>query len=150
MATITPFQAIHPRYSIAHEVAALPYDVYNRSEARIAVEGKPLSFLNIDRPETQFPPQQNIYDSAVYQKAADMLRSRIEEGVFVKDAVPAYYLYELTMQGRAQTGIVACASIDDYVNGVIRKHENTRAEKEEDRIHHGDACNAQTGTIVVA
>ena len=150
MATITPFQAIHPRYSIAHEVAALPYDVYNRSEARIAVEGKPLSFLNIDRPETQFPPQQNIYDSAVYQKAADMLRSRIEEGVFVKDAVPAYYLYELTMQGRAQTGIVACASIDDYLNGVIRKHENTRAEKEEDRIHHVDACNAQTGPIFLA
>ena len=150
MATITPFQAIHPQYDKASEVAALPYDVYNREEARAAALLRPLSFLNIDRPETQFPPEQDMYAPAVYEKAASMLRSQLKDGIYVQDAAPAYYLYELTMDGRVQTGIVACASIDDYMNGVIRRHENTRAEKEEDRVRHVDTCNAQTGPIFLA
>lgn len=150
MADIRPFCAIRPKNSLASEVAALPYDVYNRQEACKAVKGKPLSFLNIDRAETAFDSSVDMYDDCVYQKAHDLLWSQIKEGIYQKDETPCYYLYELTMNGRVQTGIVACASVDDYVNGIIKKHENTRAEKEEDRIRHVDACNAQTGPIFLA
>ncbi len=150
MAQIRPFRCIHPAPGLEAEVAALPYDVYSSAEARKAVEGKPLSFLNIDRPETQFPEDQDMYAPEVYQKARQMLKEQLQEGVYVQEEHPCYYLYELTMNGRSQTGIVACASIDDYVSGVIRKHENTRADKEEDRIRHVDTCDAQTGPIFLA
>ena len=91
-----------------------------------------------------------MYAPEVYQKAHDMLEEWIKRGSFVQDQQKCYYLYELTMDGRSQTGLVACASIDDYLNGVIKKHENTRAEKEQDRIRHVDTCNAQTGPIFLA
>ncbi|MCD8130345.1 MAG: DUF1015 family protein [Lachnospiraceae bacterium] len=150
MAIIKSFHAIRPADGLAAEIAALPYDVYNRQEAKAAVSGRPKSFLNIDRPETQFPDEYDMYAPEVYEKARDMIMKMIEDGDFVRDNQPGYYLYELTMNGRTQTGIVACASIDDYINGVIKKHENTREEKEQDRIRHIDVCGMQTGPIFLA
>ena len=150
MAEIRAFRGIRPAAGKEADIAALPYDVYNREEARKAVEGRPLSFLRIDRAETQLPENVDIYAPEVYQKAKELLWGMVESGDFVQDATPCYYLYELTMNGRSQTGIVACASIDDYLNGVIKKHENTRREKEEDRVRHVDICDAQTGPIFLA
>ena len=150
MAIVKPFICIRPAKEHAAEVAALPYDVYNRKEACAAVKGNPLSFLNIDRAETQFSDDVDTYADCVYEKARELLDSQIADGIYVTDAGDHYYLYELTMDGRSQTGIVACCSIDDYVNGVIKKHENTREEKELDRIRHVDTVNAQTGPIFLA
>lgn len=150
MAVVKPFICIRPAKEHAAEVAALPYDVYNRKEACAAVKGNPLSFLNIDRAETQFSDDVDTYADCVYEKARELLDSQIADGIYVTDAGDHYYLYELTMDGRNQTGIVACCSIDDYVNGVIKKHENTREKKELDRIRHVDTVNAQTGPIFLA
>ncbi len=150
MAVVRSFRAIRPSREKAGKIAALPYDVYDRAEAKEEVRKNPESFLRIDRAETQFGDDVDTYDPRVYQKAHDMLWEMVEDGSFVTEEKPCYYIYELTMDGRAQTGIVACASIDDYENGVIKKHENTRAEKEADRIRHVDACNAQTGPIFLA
>lgn len=150
MAVVKPFICIRPAKEHAAEVAALPYDVYNRKEACAAVKGNPLSFLNIDRAETQFSDDVDTYADCVYEKARELLDSQIADGIYVTDAGDHYYLYELTMDGRSQTGIVACCSIDDYVNGVVKKHENTREEKELDRIRHVDTVNAQTGPIFLA
>ena len=150
MAEIRPFLCIRPSEGKAADIAALPYDVYNRTEAKEAVKNNPDSFLNIDRAETQFDDSVDTYDPKVYQKAHDLLWDMVKRGSFIQEDTPCYYVYEQTMDGRVQTGIVACASIDDYANGVIKKHENTRAEKEADRIRHVDACNAQTGPIFLA
>ena len=150
MAEIRTFRGIRPAAGKEADIAALPYDVYNREEARKAVEGKPLTFLRIDRAETQLSEETDIYAPEVYQKAKELLWGMVENGDFVQDDKPCYYLYELTMNGRSQTGIVACASIDDYLNGMIKKHENTRREKEEDRVRHVDICDAQTGPIFLA
>ncbi|MBQ9303061.1 DUF1015 domain-containing protein [Butyrivibrio sp.] len=147
MADIRPFNAIRPNTDIVKEKAALPYDVYNREEAYEEVMKNPKSFLAIDRPETQFPKDQDMYAPEVYEKARDMLRDQISDGIFIKDEDKCFYIYEQTFKGRTQTGIVACASIDDYLNSVIKKHENTRADKEEDRIRHVYTCDAQTGPI---
>lgn len=150
MAIVKPFRAIRPNTELVHKVAALPYDVYNRSEAREAARKEPFSFLNIDRPETQFPEDYDMYAAEVYEKAATMLKEQREQGIYVQEESPCFYLYELTMDGRSQTGLVACASIDDYQNQVIKKHENTREEKEQDRIRHVDTCSTQTGPIFLA
>ena len=150
MAVIKPFLAIRPAKDKADKIAALPYDVYNRKEACEEVKDKPLSFLRIDRAETNFSDDVDTYDERVYKKAHDLLWEMVEKGDFVREETPCYYIYELTMDGRTQTGIVATASIDDYANNIIKKHENTRAEKEADRIHHVDSCNAQTGPIFLA
>ena len=150
MAVIRPFRAYRPQKGLESKIAALPYDVYNREEACAAVKGNPLSFLNIDRAETQFDSSVDTYADEVYQKAHDMLWDMIQKGNFVQEDKPVYYLYELTMDGRVQTGIVACASVDDYENQVIKKHENTRADKELDRIRHVESCEAQTGPIFLA
>ncbi len=150
MAVIKPFRAYRPKKGLEAQIAALPYDVYNREEACIAVKGNPMSFLNIDRAETQFGSNVDTYADEVYQKAHDLLWDKIREGIFVQEDKPMYYIYELTMNGRVQTGIVACASIDDYQNQIIKKHENTRADKELDRIHHVETCQAQTGPIFLA
>ena len=147
MAKIRAFAALRPAKGLEDKIAALPYDVYSREEAKRVVKSNPLSFLAIDRAETQFPDSVGTYEDCVYDKARDMLDTAIENGSFVQDSAPCYYLYEQTMNGRAQTGIVACASIDDYLSGVIKKHENTRVDKEMDRIRHVDTCNAQTGPI---
>ena len=150
MATIKPFKCIRPREDVANRVAALPYDVYNREEALEEVLKEPLSFLKIDRAETQFDKDFNPYDKKVYEKARDILKEMKEEGIFVEDDKETYYIYELTMNGRSQSGLVGCASIDDYLNDVIKKHEKTREDKELDRINHVDICNAQTGPIFLA
>lgn len=150
MADIRPFRSIRPNKEVAPQVAALPYDVYDRKEAREAVAGKPLSFLNIDRAETQFPEETGCYEDKVYEKAREMLEEWQEKGILISDSTDCYYIYELTMDGREQTGIVACASIDDYQMGVIAKHENTREEKEQDRIRHVDVTGAHTGPIFLA
>lgn len=150
MAIVKPFRAIRPNTELVHKVAALPYDVYNRAEARETALKEPVSFLNIDRPETQFPENYDMYAAEVYEKAASMLKEQREQGIYVQEDAPCFYLYELTMDGRSQTGLVACASIDDYLNQVIKKHENTREEKEQDRIRHVDTCSTQTGPIFLA
>ena len=150
MAIVKPFQCVRPNKEEASLVAALPYDVYNRKEACEITAENPKSFLNIDRPETQFSQDTDIYDDRVYEKAAALLKDWMKDGTFELDGTKAYYIYELIMEGRSQTGIVACSSIDDYVNGVIKKHENTREEKELDRIRHVDTTDAQTGPIFLA
>ena len=150
MAIIRPFQAYRPAAGREKEIAALPYDVYDRQEACEVVRNNPGSFLAIDRAETQFSNDVDTYDAKVYEKAREMLWSWIREGRFIQDEKPCYYIYEQIMNGRSQKGIVACASIDDYLHEVIKKHENTRADKEEDRIRHVDTCSAQTGPIFLA
>ena len=144
---VKPFAAVRPTASVADQVAALPYDVYDRAEAVAAVDGEPLSFLNIDRPETQFPADADMYAPEVYAKARELFDARRADGTFVTEPAPCFYLYELTMGGRSQTGVVACCAIDDYLENVIKKHENTLEKKELDRIRHIDALDAQTGPI---
>ena len=150
MAEIKPFKAIRPAAGLEDKIAALPYDVYSRAEAKEAVKDNDKSFLRIDRAETSFDDSVDTYDDRVYEKADELFRNMVKAGDFVMDVKPCYYIYELTMDGRAQTGIVACASIDDYLNSIIKKHENTRADKEVDRIRHVDALSAQTGPIFLA
>ncbi len=150
MATIKPFECIRPDAACVDRVAALPYDVYNREEAAAEVKREPKSFLKIDRAETQFDDSVDTYAPEVYAKAKELLEEAIADGTYITDKDRAYYIYALTMNGRTQTGIVACASIDDYQNNVIKKHENTRAEKEVDRITHVDTLSAQTGPIFLA
>ncbi|MCM1106223.1 MAG: DUF1015 family protein [Blautia sp.] len=150
MAKIKPFRSVRPAAAMGSTIAALPYDVYNRAEAKAVVEQNPRSFLAIDRAETQFGDEVDTYDARVYEKAADMLREWIGNGDFIREEKPCFYVYELTMEGRTQTGLVGIASIDDYADNVIKKHENTRADKEQDRIRHVDVCSAQTGPIFLA
>lgn len=150
MAVVRPFYCIRPDERIASQVAALPYDVFSRKEAYEITAANPLSFLNIDRAETQFPLEVDIYDGRVYEKAKNLLEEWIARGTLLCDCKEAYFIYELTMDGRSQTGIAACCSIDDYISGVIKKHENTREDKETDRIRHVDATNAHTGPIFMA
>lgn len=147
MAEIRPFAAYRPAPGQESKIAALPYDVYNRREACEVVRENPDSFLAIDRAETGFDDSVDTYAPEVYERAAELLQERIADGSFVQDDSPCYYLYEQVMNGRSQTGIVACASIDDYLDNTIKKHENTRADKEQDRIRHVDTCNMQTGPI---
>lgn len=150
MAIIKPFNAIRPMNGWEDTIAALPYDVYSRHEAKVIVSKEPHSFLSIDRPETSFPDDYNMYSEEVYKKAREIFDSWIKEGSLIKDEKPYYYIYELIMNGRSQTGIVATAAIDDYLNNVIKKHENIRAEKELDRINHINYLDAQTGPIFLA
>ena len=150
MAIVKPFQAVRPNKKYVQRIAALPYDVYNRDEARVVVGENPLSFLAIDRAETSFPEEYDIYGDWVYEKAGELLNHRLKEGYFVKDSQKGFYLYELTWRGRVQNGIVAVSAVDDYLNRTILKHENTREEKEADRIRHIEGCNAQTGPIFLA
>lgn len=144
---VKPFAAVRPTASVADQVAALPYDVYDRVEAVAAVDGEPLSFLNIDRPETQFSADVDMYAPEVYAKARELFDARRADGTFVTEPAPCFYLYELTTNERSQTGVVACCAIDDYLENVIKKHENTLEKKELDRIRHIDALDAQTGPI---
>lgn len=147
MPKVTPFNSIRPVPELAGRVAALPYDVYNRKEACEIVRKEPCSFLKIDRAETQFPDEVSTYDDRVYLKAKELLENAVAEGTFLIEETPCYYLYELTMDGRSQTGLVACSDIDDYQNSIIKKHENTREDKEIDRIRHVDTTGAHTGPI---
>lgn len=142
-----PFPCIRPVPEHAAEVAALPYDVFDRGEAAEYVEDRPLSFLNIDRPETQFPADQDMYAPEVYARGAELLHERLEDGTFVEDRNLAYYIYRLAWEGRAQTGIVCVCAVDEFESGVIKRHELTREDKERDRIEHIEALGCQTGPI---
>lgn len=150
MAEIRPFVCVRPAEELASRVAALPYDVYNRQEAKEEVQREPLSFLKIDRAETNFDDSVDTYAPEVYEKAKELLQKDKQEGVYITDEDRSYYIYQLVMDGRPQTGLVACSSVDDYMNHVIKKHENTREDKEIDRITHVDTCSAQTGPIFLA
>lgn len=150
MAVIKPFKAVRPREGLEEQIAALPYDTFDRDEAMEEVKAHPLSFLRVDRAETQFEEEIGLYDDRVYEKAAEVLRGMMKKGQLVQEERDCFYVYELTFQGRTQTGIAACASVDDYLNRVIKKNENTREDKEQDRIRHVDVCNAQTGPIFLA
>ena len=150
MAIVKSFKCVRPDRELVEQVASLPYDVYDRKEAKEAVAGKPYAFLNIDRPETAFDENFDMYSREAYIKARDLYAEFKDKGIYKKDDVESYYLYELTMNGRSQIGIVGLASVDDYLNDIIKKHENTREEKEIDRIKHVDTVNAQTGPIFLA
>ncbi len=150
MAVIKPFLCIRPADQLAHRVAALPYDVYSRDEAKQEIIREPLSFLRVDRAETNFPDEVDTYDPRVYAKARELLVKMQEDGILKQEEKESYYIYELVMNDRSQTGLVACASIEDYLSNVIKKHENTREDKELDRIRHVDVCDMHTGPIFLA
>lgn len=150
MAKIKAFSGIRPKEGLEKKIAALPYDVYSRAEAKAQIQKEPLSFLRIDRAETGLDESIPFDDPQVYKRARRLLWEMVERGEFIREEKPCLYLYEQIMDGRSQTGLVACASADDYQSGVIKKHENTRADKEADRIRHVDVCNAQTGPIFLA
>ncbi len=147
MVKVNPFAAIHPRADLAEQIAVLPYDVVDSKEAAAFAEGNPYSYFRIDRSEIELPELASPYDPKVYEKAAANLQKFLAEGWFVEDGEPTYYLYELTMNGRSQTGIVATTSIQEYLDGKIKKHEFTRPEKEQDRMNHIRTCDADTSPI---
>ena len=150
MITVKPFEAVMPTAKYVDQCAALPYDVMSSDEAREMVKGNPYSFLHIDKAEIDLPKTVDIYDDAVYQKASETLNAFQKQGVYQTYAGKKFYFYRQIMDGRAQTGIVGCASIDDYLENRIKKHEKTRADKEEDRVRHVSTCSAQTGPIFLA
>lgn len=150
MAVLKPFYAIRPKEGMENIIASLPYDVYSREEAFDYVKNHPDSFLKIDRAESQFDKSVSTYDDCVYEKAGQMFRDYLNTGLFFKDNEKAYYLYEETMNGRAQLGLVGLFSAKEYEDGIVKKHENTRSDKEEDRVKHISALNAQTGPVFLA
>lgn len=150
MATIKAFKAVRPKTDYEKIISELPYDVYNRKEAKEIVKNNPLSFMSVDRAETTLDDSIDTYDSKVYVKAKSNYDELVRSGLLVKDSKESLYLYEITMNGRVQTGVVACASCEEYRQNIIKKHENTRADKERDRINHVDGLKAQTGPIFLA
>ncbi len=147
MAILRPFKAIRPVPQKADKVGALPYDVMSSDEAREMVKGNPYSFLHVDKAEIDLPEGTYIYDEKVYKKASENLKKLISDGILTQDSKPTLYIYRQIMNGRAQTGLVGCTAVDDYIDNIIKKHEFTRADKEADRIRHVDICNANTGPI---
>lgn len=147
MAVIKPFKAIRPIKELAEKIAALPYDVMNSDEAREMVKDNPYSFLHVDRAEVDLPTNIDVYSDEVYEKAKNNLDNMIDKGYYEEDEENSFYVYRQSMKGRSQIGLVGCASIDDYNNNIIKKHELTREEKEVDRIKHLHKCKAHTGPI---
>ncbi|AYW46376.1 DUF1015 domain-containing protein [Tetragenococcus koreensis] len=150
MVVVRPFKAIRPEATLADKVAELPYDVVDSAEARALAQDNPYSYFHIDKAEIDLPQSISPYDEAVYQKAAANLADFLQKGWLEKDGQENYYLYQLTMDGRSQTGLVACTSIDDYAEGKIKKHEHTRHEKEIDRMNHIRSCDANTSPIFLS
>ncbi len=150
MSEIRPFSALRPKKEYASAVAALPYDVMNSEEAREKVKNLPYSFLHVDKAEIDLPVGVDLYSDEVYAKAAENLKKLETDGICVRDTKKNLYVYRQTMGETVQTGVVGCASVDDYLGGVIKRHELTRADKEEDRIRHVDTCDANTGPIFLA
>ncbi|MEA1959865.1 MAG: DUF1015 family protein [Bacillota bacterium] len=150
MSVIKPFRAFRPRPELASQVATLPYDVMNSDEARAMVKGNPYSFLHVDKAEVDLHPGIHLYDERVYQKARENLDWLINKRIMLQEEESCFYIYRQVMQDREQTGIVACVSADDYLNGVIKKHELTRADKENDRTKHVAYCDAHTGPIFLS
>ena len=147
MAVIRPFSALRPPTTRAKEVASVPYDVVNTEEARALAAGNPLSFLHVSRPEIDLPDGTDIYSDDVYQKAAENFQRLIKECPLEEESAPSVYLYRLIMGEHEQIGIVACCSVDDYDQDIIRKHERTRRDKEDDRTRHMLSLQAQTGPV---
>lgn len=150
MAIIRPFRALRPQTELAKQVASKPYDVLNSAEAREEAKGNPYSFLHVTKPEIDLPENINVYSQQVYEQAKSNLSRLIDEGVLFSDEKPCYYIYQLIMQGRSQTGLVCLSSVQDYQRDVIKKHEFTRPDKEKDRIDHMIATRAQTGNVFLA
>ena len=147
MAVVRPFKGVRPKQDLADKVASLPYDVMNRQEAKEMAEGNELSFLHVVRPEIDLDDSVDVHDKIVYETARQNLDKFQKEGIIVQEDKPVYYIYRQLMYGRVQTGLVACTSIDDYANNIIKKHEFTRHEKEQDRINNFDYCDANTAPI---
>ncbi len=150
MAIISAFRALRPASELASRVASLPYDVLNSAEARVVADKNPYSFLHITKAEIDLPEGTDIHSDKVYHKAADNLFIFEDNKILIQDEKPAYYIYELSMGGRKQTGLVCVSSVSDYENNIIRKHELTRPEKELDRINHMRITRAQTGNVFLA
>lgn len=149
MAKIKPFAALRPATEYADKIISAPYDVISREEAEKAVKDNPMSFLHICRSEIDLPDIDDPYDQTVYNRAKNNLTEFINKGLLIKDDKPMYYIYRLGMNGKSQTGIAACVSIDDYTDNIIKKHELTRLDKEIDRIRHFDSCNANTEPVFI-
>ena len=150
MAIISPFKALRPTIEFAKEVASPPYDVLSSEEARDLAKDHPNSFLHVTKSEIDLPEALSIYDNSVYEKAKSNLKMMVDKGVLFMEDKPCYYIYELIMDGRSQTGLVCNSSVDDYENDIIKKHEFTRPEKEQDRINHIRISGAQTGNVFLA
>ncbi len=150
MVKVKPFFALRPKEELVSKVAALPYDVMSSEEAREEVKNNPYSFLHIDKAEIDLDKSIDIYDERVYAKAKSNLEKFENDGIYINDNKKRYYFYRQIMNNHAQTGIVGCASIDDYLENRIKKHEFTRADKEVDRIKHVNTCSAHTGPIFLA
>ena len=150
MAIIKPFFALRPKEELASQVASRPYDVLNSAEARAEANGNPVSFLHVTKSEIDLPTGVDIHSPEVYTKAKENLQQLIKDAVLFKEDKPCYYIYQLIMNGRSQTGLVCVSSVEDYFNDVIKKHEFTRPEKEKDRIDHMRTIEAQTGNVFLA
>ncbi len=150
MTTIVPFKALRPTKELAPKVASRPYDVLNSAEAREEVANNPYSFLHITKSEVDLDPSVDIHTSKVYEKAKENIQIFRDNGVLSKENKPCFYIYRLIMNGRSQTGLVAGSSVDDYENDIIKKHEFTRPQKEQDRINHIKITGAQTGNVFLA
>ena len=146
MAKITPFKGLRPKKDVAAKLATLPYDVVSVEEARV-YKKEPYHFYHVTRSEIDLPEGVDIHSQQVYEKAKENLDQLIEDKILIQDKEPCYYIYELVMNGRSQTGLICGSSIDDYTSGVIKKHEFTRPEKELDRINHIKTTRAQTGVV---
>src|ERR1043166_7048469 len=147
MADLKPFPALRPRPELAARICELPYDVMSSDEAREMAGGNPLSFLHVSKPEIDLPRGVDLYDKSVYAKGKENFDRLIVEGALQQDAAPAFYLYRQIMGKHTQTGLVAVASCEEYLNNTIKKHELTRPDKEDDRVRHIEALNAQTGPV---
>jgi uncharacterized protein (DUF1015 family) len=150
MISISPFKALRPEPQFAKQVASRPYDVLSTAEAKVEAQGNPYSFLHITRSEIDLPANTNVHSQEVYQKAKENLDAFISRPVLFSESKPCYYIYQLTMNEKAQTGLVCCSSVNDYEEGLIKKHELTRPEKEQDRIDHIKTTCAQTGNVFLA
>lgn len=150
MASISPFKALRPTPEKAAQVASRPYDVLNSEEARVEVNQNPYSFLHVTKSEIDLPNDVHLYSSLVYEKAKENIDALAQQGVLIREDKPCYYIYQLIMDGRSQTGLVCVSSVDDYDNDIIKKHEFTRPEKENDRINHISTTGAQTGNVFLA
>jgi len=150
MALIVPFRALRPTPASAARVAAVPYDVVNAGEAHALAAGNPLSFLHVSRAEIDLPAQTDPYSDAVYRKAVENFETLKRQAPLVEEDSPSLYVYRLKMGNHVQTGVAGTFSIDEYERGVIKKHEHTRPDKEDDRVRHMEALNAQTGPVLVA
>lgn len=150
MADIKPFKALRPQAQLAKQVASPPYDVLNSVEAKREAEGNPCSFLHITKSEIDLPENTDSYSQTVYDKAKENLTAFIKRDVLFRESKDCYYLYQLTMNGRSQTGLVCVSSVRDYENNIIKKHEYTRPQKEQDRINHIKTTGAQTGNVFIA